>query len=79
MAHEHPDAVAKAKELGATEGRVGINWNWASGFPTNEAAEQFNEWCLKNGYETRGVYYLNPIKPGDTAAVRYRTKSDIVR
>ena len=77
MASLHPDAIARAVELGATEHREGINWCWCSGFPTHEAAEQFDKWCMANGYETRGVY--GPYLPGETtSAVRFRKDSDIV-
>jgi hypothetical protein len=49
---------------------LGINWTWALGFKTKELAQQFNQWCQENFYETRGVY---PSKDG-TASVRYRLR-----
>lgn len=48
-------AEDKAIELGATISR-GCNWTWANGFPSREIADQFNQWCENNGFETRGVY-----------------------
>jgi len=75
MAHQHDDAVAKAKELGATGFREGINWNWCSNFPTEEAADEFVEWLDSKGYEHRGVY---PPDKGTLWSVRYRSDSDIV-
>jgi len=72
MASLHPDAIEKAKELGATGHSEGINWCWCTGFPTQPSAEDFNKWCEENGYETRGVY------PKETTFdVRFRKGSDI--
>lgn len=56
--------VAKARKLGATV-QGGINWTWANGFPTMQAAQEFER---TPGMETRGVY---PGKDG-TFDVRFR-------
>lgn len=61
--------VDKAKELGCLnpcDSR--INWIWANGFPTVQAATEFVEWLEANDYEHRGVY---PNGKGG-ADVRYR-------
>ena len=60
--------IEKAKALGATEISHGINWTWALGFPTKEAATEFAN-CDPE-METRGVY---PPQTGeDTYSVRFR-------
>jgi hypothetical protein len=34
----------------------GINWIWAYGFKSNEDAKKFDNYCVNNNCETRGVY-----------------------
>jgi len=46
----------------------GINWIWAMGFKSHEDAKKFDEYCISNGCETRGVYDGG----NGTADVRFR-------
>lgn len=46
----------KAKQLGATAIEGGINWVWASGFPTESKAREFVTWLNSQCIENRGVY-----------------------
>ena len=61
----------KARELGA-ETCSGINWTWANGFPTHEAAVEFNRFCVSQGGETRGVYDPRPNMQREGWSVRFR-------
>jgi hypothetical protein len=56
--YQEEEAIAAAKQLDP-DVRVspGINWNWVYGFKTRELAEQFDDYCLESGLETRGIYY----------------------
>jgi len=47
--------IKKAEELGATTS-YGINWVWASGFPSMEKAEEFIRYLDSHGVEHRGIY-----------------------
>jgi hypothetical protein len=65
-------AFAKAVALGA-EISGGINWDWAVGFPTREAGEEFIKWLEANRYEHRGIY--TDTSNGellDTVSIRFR-------
>ena len=44
-----------AKEMGAKLIDQGINCDWAVGFKTEEQAQAFEKYAIRNGYETRGV------------------------
>lgn len=66
----------KALALGAQAIEEGINWTWAVGFPTKQAAEDFVRFLESIGYEHRGVYGKPHGAayryPEDTFAVRFR-------
>ena len=44
-----------AEEMGAKLLDRGINWYWAVGFKTEEQAQAFEMYAIRNGCETRGV------------------------
>lgn len=61
----------RAEELGASISD-GINWTWANGFPTREAAEQFIREFPE--METRGIYPDND-KLGNIVSYSVRFRS----
>jgi hypothetical protein len=67
-----PSAIKKAEELGATISG-GINWDWATGFPSPEVAKEFIAWLDANNYEHRGYY------PADKDSGNHNLHSDGVR
>lgn len=72
---ENVNAVElKARSLGATEFESGINWMWASGFPTEDSAQTFTRYLDSIHYEHRGVYSPVPTNPNfsNGYSVRYR-------
>lgn len=66
VAFTHKAACELATQLGATIGD-GINWTWANGFPTYDAAKTFHD--AFDGMETRGIY---PDRDRETFSVRFR-------
>lgn len=66
------DAEAFAKSLNPDViVSSGINWNWITGFKSREEADKFDNYCNKQGLETRGVYSNSNSSPL-TYDVRFR-------
>lgn len=49
----------KALALGATTFLRGISWTWAQGFPSEQAAREFVDFCNSKGLEHRRIYRDN--------------------